>query len=102
MRAGIKAKADQIAALTGQVTTLTRMNEIEVERGDFYKSAAEKGLKLDSNSGVIVATLQDSNRVCLAQNASLEKENSGLRSSRNTRMLIGFGLGAGLGYGAHR
>jgi hypothetical protein len=78
------------------------MLEIEKERGDFYKDAATKGLKLDSNNGLIAANLQTQVNVCTARNTDLEKENAGLRSSRNWRTVLGFGVGAATGVFAAR
>lgn len=91
---GLKAERD---ALKGQVTVLTRIDEVDRERGDFYKEAAVKGMKIDSNNGLITTNMQTEINVCKARNADLEKENAGLRSSRNWRTFVGFGTGFGAG-----
>jgi hypothetical protein len=96
---GLKDERD---ALKGQVSTLNRMNQIEIERGDFYKDAATKGISIDKNNGLIVTTLQDQVNVCLSQNKGLETENSKLRASRNNRAIFAAIAGAGLGYAAHK
>jgi hypothetical protein len=84
-------------AVKGQLDVLNMKFQLAMERGDFFKDAATKGLKVDSNNGLILANKDTEIRVCTARNADLEKENAGLRSSRNIRTLLGFGAGVGVG-----
>jgi predicted RNase H-like nuclease (RuvC/YqgF family) len=83
--------------LQGQVTTLTRRVEIEVERGDFYKKALDKAeqmdknaQKMDTNSLAIQTTLEA--RIA-EKNEKIAELTDDLRSCQGNQKWI-FGAGA--------
>lgn len=68
------------------------------EQAAFWKKASETGDKIDNTSGQTIFLLREqvaSDRVRIAE---LEAENKSLRSSRNLRTVVGFGIGFGTGY----
>lgn len=68
------------------------------EQRDFYKTAYEKVGKVDTNSQMIIDNLRVQVNDFRMELADLRRENDKLRSSRNTRTYIAFGLGLGSGY----
>lgn len=93
------ALKDEIAAKKGELAVQERITKIEVERGDFYKSAAEKGIKVGDNSVVLSLKYEQQIAMFKDENNRLRDENKDLRNSRNVRTFLGLGVGAGLGYG---
>jgi hypothetical protein len=98
--AGLK---DEVAAQKGTIATQERLIGIEKERGDFFKTAAEKGIQISNNCGLIQERYDRMVAMYESEQTRLRSENDKLRSSRNTRALFSFGAGLGLGYlGARR
>ena len=100
----LKASEIKNAGLESEIKLLREMlslkdektNEIAKQR-DFYQKMYENSTKIDTNSGLIVNELRVQLAEYRAENAALRKENDGLRSSRNWRTAIGFGVGVGTG-----
>lgn len=93
---------DEVAAKKGELAQSLRLIEIEKERGDFFKDAATKGIKVGDNSVLIEAKYQEQINMFKDENGRLRSENKDLRSSRNWRTFAGFVGGAGAGYLACR
>jgi hypothetical protein len=94
---GLKA---EVAAKDSTIAVQTRMIQIEVERGDFFKTAAEKGIKVGDNCGLIAEKYDRMVATYDAEVKRLQSENDKLRTSRNWRTAVAFTGGALGGYWA--
>lgn len=92
------ALKDEIAAKKGELVQSVRIIEIEKERGDFFKDAATKGIKVGDNSAILEIKHQEQINMFKDENGRLRSENSSLRSSRNWMSLVSVIGGAGVGY----
>lgn len=68
------------------------------EQVQFWKTAAEKGDKIDSNSGMIITTLRQQVAEDRQRIRELEDDNNSLRRSRTFRTWAGAAAGFGAGY----
>ncbi len=93
--AGLK---DEIAANKSTIATQTRIIEIERERGDFFKAAAEKGIKIGDNSGLMTEKYDRMVATYDAEVRRLQTENDKLRESRKWRSVMAGLGGAGAGF----
>jgi len=92
------ALKDERAANQGTIATQTRIIEVERERGDFFKTAAEKGIKIGGNDIVLQQKYEEQIGMYKDENQRLRVENDKLRSTGNWKNLA-FGLGgAAVGY----
>ncbi len=92
------ALKDENGALKGQVAVSERIIGIEKERGDFFKTAAEKGIKAGDNCGLIQERYDRMVAQYEIEEQRLRSENDKLRASRNMRALLSGAAGAGIGY----
>lgn len=92
------ALKDEIAAKKGELVQSVRIIEIEKERGDFFKDAATKGIKVGDNSAILEIRHQEQINMFKDENGRLRNENNSLRSSRNWMSLVSAIGGAGVGY----
>lgn len=95
--AGLK---DENQALKGEVTVSTRIIKIEQERGDFFKVAAEKGVTVGGNCGLMKEGYERMEATYKAEITRLAAENASLRESRKWRTVVSGAAGAGFGYWA--
>jgi hypothetical protein len=98
LRAENKALKEEKVANQGTIAVQERLMKVEVERGDFYKTAAEKGIQLGGNDIVLQQRYEQEIGMYKDENTRLRSENDKLRNSRNWRTVLGFGVGTGLGY----
>lgn len=96
------ALKDENLNLKGAAQVTERIIGIEKERGDFFKDAAAKGIKISDNSTVIEMKYDQIVNQYRDENGRLRSENDKLRSSRNWWALVSGIGGAGLGYAACR
>ena len=92
LRAENKGLKEEVAAQKGTITVQEKIIKIVEERGDFYKTAAEKGIKAGDNCGLIQERYDRMVAQYEAEEQRLRHENDKLRSSRNTRAIF-TGLG---------
>lgn len=93
---------NEVAAQKGELAVSGRIIGIEKERGDFFKDAAAKGIKVADNSGAIELKYEQIVGQYKDENGRLRNENSKLRSSRSWWAFVSGLGGAGLGYAACR
>lgn len=97
LRADDKAKADQIAALNGTISVMQMKIDLQKEQSDFFKSAATKGISIDTNNSAIIDVYKQQIAAALQRNTEVEKDNADLRASRDKRAVVSFVAGLGLG-----
>ncbi len=98
LRAENVALRDENGALKGQITVYDRIVAIEKERGDFFKTAAEKGIKVGDNCGLIQERYDRMVAQYETEEQRLRSENDKLRSSRMNRAIFSGLGGTALGY----
>lgn len=91
------ALKDENFNLKGQLAVKDAIVKVEQERGDFFKEAASKGIKVGDNSMVIEQKYQEIVGQYKDENNRLRFENDKLRSSRNWRTFFGAVAGASAG-----
>lgn len=91
-------KAKEILNLKGELAVSAKIMKVVEERGDFFKTAAEKGIKAGDNCGLIQERFERIVAEERAERERLRSENDRLRDSRNNRALLSGGIGAGIGY----
>jgi hypothetical protein len=89
---------DEVTAQKGTIAIQERIIGIERERGDFYKDAAQKGIKAGDNCGLIQERYDRMVAQYQAEEVRLRSENDKLRASRNQRAIFSFLGGAAVGY----
>lgn len=86
------ALKDEVTAKNGTIAVQERIIKIVEERGDFFKVAAEKGIKAGDNCGLIQERYDRMVAQYESEEQRLRSEVDKLRASRNTRSIF-----AGLG-----
>jgi hypothetical protein len=89
---------DEVAAQKGTIAVQEKIIKIVEERGDFFKVAAEKGIKAGDNCGLIQERYDRMVAQYEQEEQRLRSENDKLRASRNNRAIWGTLAGAAGGY----